>query len=261
MAVDEALTQEVREGRSRPALRFYTWVHPAISCGYFQDIERELDLEACRERGIEVVRRPTGGRAVFHGSDLTISLAALESEPRIGNDIGETYRKIAEAISCGLKDLGFPVELVRSQASGKESLSSASCFASKARHELVLEERKIFGGAQKRWEGVVLSQGSLQIWRDGNVPPELMRTGVRSFRSQPKALSEATKVYPDRVKEGIAEGFRRIFEVVLSPDALTEKERTATLKIIEKYRSPLRKRETLPGGKAPGNIFQPTSLT
>jgi lipoate-protein ligase A len=53
MAVAEAWTQEVREGRSRPALRFYTWVHPAISCGYFQDIERELDLEACRERGKE----------------------------------------------------------------------------------------------------------------------------------------------------------------------------------------------------------------
>ena len=246
MAVDEALTQKVREGRSRPVLRFYTWVHPAISCGCFQDIERELDLDACRERGVAVVRRPTGGRAVFHGSDLTISLAALESETGIGNDIGETYHRIALAIAWGLRAKGFPVELVRSQASGKEILSSASCFAAKARHELILEQRKIFGCAQRRWEGVVLAQGSLQLWGDGEVPLELRRPGHKPAALRNTCRKETTPGEDmEKVKERIAEGFRRAFGVELFPDGLSEEERGAAEKLLRKHRPPRREEDNL----------------
>jgi lipoate-protein ligase A len=246
MAVDEALAQEVREGRSRPVLRFYTWVHPAISCGYFQDIERELDQEACRERGVEVVRRPTGGRAVYHWSDLTISLAALENKTGIGNDIGETYHRIAQAVAWGLRAKGIPVELVRSQASGKEFLSSASCFASKSRHELVLGGRKIFGCAQRRWDGIVLSQGSLQLWGDGEVPPELRRPGLQPSALRNTCRKEATpREDMEKVKAGIAEGFRRTFGVELFPDGLSEEERGAAEKFLRTHHPPRREEDNL----------------
>lgn len=261
MAVDEALTREVREGRSRPMLRFYTWAHPAISCGYFQDIAKELDLEACEQRGVAVVRRPTGGRAVYHDSDLTISLAALESEPGIGKDIGGTYRKIAQAIAQGLQASGLSVELVRPQASGRELLTSPSCFASKARHELVLHGRKIFGGAQRRWDRVLLSQGSLQLWGQGDVPPELTKTGAHSLNSQSKALREADMVPQDDVKERLAEGFGAVFGVRLSPSILAEQERILAQGLLRKYAFPWSAREVPLGPKAAGDIFQPTHLT
>jgi lipoate-protein ligase A len=259
MAVDEALSQEVRDGRSRPVLRFYTWAHPAISCGYFQDIERELDLEACRQRGVAVVRRPTGGRAVYHDTDLTISLAALESEPGIGSDIGETYRKIAQAIAQGLQASGLPVELVRTQASGRELFSTPSCFGSKARHELVLRGRKIFGGAQRRREGVVLSQGSLQLWGDGGVPAELMRKGIHHIDFESKVPDEGPKVPLDEAKAGIRKGFRRVFEVELSLEGLAVGEREAALLIAPKYSFPRKEWEAHFVPNSPKGIIQPCS--
>jgi len=246
MAVDVALAESVRRGESLPVLRLYTWSQPAISCGHFQKIEQELDLQACRRNGIAVVRRPTGGRAVLHGTDLTLSVIAKESVPGIGSNIGTPYRKIAEAISCGLKELGFPVELVRSQASGKEILSSPSCFASKARYEIALQGRKAFGCAQRRWDGIVLSQGSLQLWGDGEVPPELRRPGPKSAALRNTCRKAATPGEDkEKVKEGIAGGFRRAFGVELFPDGLSEEERGAAEKHLRKHRPPRREEDNL----------------
>jgi lipoate-protein ligase A len=246
MAVDVALAESVRRGESLPVLRLYTWSQPAISCGHFQKIEQELDLQACRRNGIAVVRRPTGGRAVLHGNDLTLTIVAKETELRIGASVEETYRRIAEAIACGLKGLGILVDLVRTQASGGEILGSASCFASKSRHELVLGGRKIFGCAQRRWDGIVLSQGSLQLWGDGEVPPELRRPGPKSAALRNTCRKEATPGEDkEKVKEGIAGGFRRAFGIELFPDGLSEEEKGAAGKLLRKHRPPRRDEDNL----------------
>lgn len=224
MAVDLALAESVQRAKSHPVLRLYTWSQPAISCGHFQRIEQELDLQACRQKGVAVVRRPTGGRAVRHGSDLTLTIVAHEAEPGIGDSVEETYRRIAGAVTWGLRDLGIQAELVRTQATGKEILGSASCFASKSRHELVLGGRKAFGCAQRRRDGVILCQGSLQLWGDGDIPAEWLKRPEGGPVGDSKGIPASLQIPLDAVKEAIAGGFRKVLAADLEPSRLTDQE-------------------------------------
>ena len=81
MAVDEAL---VRSIGARPAFRVYGWQPPAVSFGYAQRISREVDAQKVRERGIDIVRRPTGGRAILHWNELTYSVVCPADNPIMG---------------------------------------------------------------------------------------------------------------------------------------------------------------------------------
>ena len=81
MAVDEAVFRESIRKKAPPTLRFYGWRVPALSIGYFQDYEKEVDDEACRRFGVEVVRRPTGGKAVLHEQELTYAVIAGADSP------------------------------------------------------------------------------------------------------------------------------------------------------------------------------------
>ncbi len=81
MAIDQALAEAAAVGASPPTLRFYRWQPPAVSLGRHQPLN-EINLEAVTERGYDVVRRPTGGRAILHTDELTYSVAAAAAEPR-----------------------------------------------------------------------------------------------------------------------------------------------------------------------------------
>src|SRR5271157_5226509 len=78
MAIDESVSARVGSGQSPPTIRFYGWKPRAISIGYFQSLEREVDLDNCKTAGVDIVRRRTGGGAVFHDSEITYSIIARE---------------------------------------------------------------------------------------------------------------------------------------------------------------------------------------
>jgi lipoate-protein ligase A len=107
MAVDEAIAIAVGGGRSMPTLRFYGWRPSAVSIGYFQELEEEVDLGFCASHKISVVRRITGGGAVFHGSgELTYSFAAPAGDQTIPQDVQVSYAAICAPIVAALKKLG-----------------------------------------------------------------------------------------------------------------------------------------------------------
>src|SRR5690606_13384686 len=120
MAVDEAILRSGARGGT-PTLRFYGWGPPAISIGYFQNAEREVDSAACKSVGVDVVRRPTGGRAVLHDVEVTYSLILPEENDVVPKGITESYRTISEGIVRGLISLGLDAKMVslkRKRASG-----------------------------------------------------------------------------------------------------------------------------------------------
>ena len=116
MAEDEALIKT----KSEPTLRLYTWEPSAVSIGYFQSIKDEVDVNFCRKNGIDIVRRNTGGGAVFHDEkgELTYSLIYplsewnkfAESVGREGNNIMETYRIVCNCLIIGLEKLGIEAD-------------------------------------------------------------------------------------------------------------------------------------------------------
>jgi len=106
MAIDEAILWAVAEGKSPPTLRFYGWEPPCLSIGYSQSMEGEVDVDKCREVGVDFVRRPTGGRAILHADELTYSVVAPQAEPRVVGGVIESYRRLSAGLVAGLRALG-----------------------------------------------------------------------------------------------------------------------------------------------------------
>ena len=169
MEVDEALVRALSEREGHPTIRVYGWKPSAISLGWNQRME-EIDLERALADGIDVVRRPTGGRAILHSEELTYSVT-MEAG---GKNILSVYNEISRALVHGLRKLGADASLEKSQPHFPtlyQSATSAACFSSSARYEIQMGGRKLVGSAQRRYAGdnghdVVLQHGSLLLGDD-----------------------------------------------------------------------------------------------
>ena len=169
MEYDEKLAQALVSSDGPCIVRFYGWKPPAISLGWHQDAG-EIDVAKCAAAGIDVVRRPTGGRAILHSDEVTYSVVMIASQ----KSVLSVYQRISEALVTGLRSLGADVALEKSQPhfpSLYRSSSSVACFASAARYEIQIAGRKLVGSAQRRYarsngEEVVLQHGSILLGPD-----------------------------------------------------------------------------------------------
>lgn len=230
MALDLALAESVRNKASGPVLRFYDWEQPTISLGYNQDAS-QLDLEACRRSGVRVVRRPTGGRAVFHNNEFTYSVIALQEDPLLGGPVLETYRTIAQALVAGLKQLGIASELQRSQTAGASVRDSALCFAAAGRYEITASGKKILGSAQRRIQGVILQQGSLLLAQDQNLAPFCRQPDEANAVTAEELLGR--KVGYEEASDCMLQGFKLAWGVEFSPDRATPSEQGEAEKYLK----------------------------
>lgn len=157
MEADLACLDEVAAGAD-PVLRLYTWAGPALSLGRFQP-DSDVDRDACRERGVEVVRRPTGGRALLHGGDLTYAVAMPRPAGEAGH-VDALYRTIAGALIAGLAELG-----VTATIGSDRGAAGPACFATAQGADLRVGDRKVCGSAQVQRGAVVLQHGSVLLDR------------------------------------------------------------------------------------------------
>ncbi len=160
MELDLALSTSVVDG-ARPALRLYTWAPPALSLGRFQS-EAEVDRYACEQLGVEVVRRPTGGRALLHGADLTYAVAIPRPDGAAGK-VDAVYCSLATATRRRARRwLGVQSAIARHD--GGAGVGPA-CFTSMQGADLRVGARKLCGSAQLRRGGAVLQHGSILLDR------------------------------------------------------------------------------------------------
>jgi lipoyl(octanoyl) transferase len=163
MALDEALLRVLQERGGPPTLRFYGWQKPVLSIGYFQDAGKEVNLKHCREHGLEVVRRPTGGKAVLHDQELTYSVVSKEGPPFFSSDLIENYQAICSCLILGFSELGIEVSMARDYSYDRNPEMDSICFARPAPFELLSRGRKICGSAQVRSHGSFLQHGSILL--------------------------------------------------------------------------------------------------
>lgn len=165
MARDEALLVE----QETPTLRFYRWVRPTLSLGYFQPAA-DLPLAAVRARGADVVRRPTGGKAILHEHELTYSLGAPE-EGALAGGPSAAMRAVHEALAAELgRQAGAAVVLRGAPALRSDEAGSAWCFEDSSPLDLALAGRKLLGSAARRRGGWILFHGSLVLERPRENP-------------------------------------------------------------------------------------------
>ena len=156
MAVDESLMESVHRG-GRQVLRFYDWEPACLSIGYFQAFAA-INSGECRRRGIDIVRRPTGGNAILHQDCLTYSVLLPANSPLAAGGIVPSYRRLSQPFQEALLDFGAPVAPAPPSA---HTDGSFYCFTTPGPSEITLAGRKILGSAQTRRRGVVLQHGSL----------------------------------------------------------------------------------------------------
>ncbi len=159
MAVDEAMLLSQQE-QPNPTLRFYTWSSPAFSFGYFQDIATEVDVEACRADGIELVKRMTGGGTVVHGQDLTYTLIL----PRHAGEksISEVYQCIGQSLVKAFAKLGIPAEC---HAVGADALKTTQniCLTNPADYDVMCDGKKLAGVSVRRNRNGMMFQGYISL--------------------------------------------------------------------------------------------------
>ena len=213
MAIDEAILRNGRVHEGGPTLRFYGWVRPSVTLGYFQDMAKEVDLGFCRAQNIDVVRRPTGGKAVYHDADVTYSVVARERDEGFSSDIIETYRVISACLLKGLKKLGIEAALVEEGRTHLSSAGEAFCFSVPFKNELLVKGGKICGSAQMRSQGLFLQHGSILIDLDLQRVAQVMAGGAEMIESMRRSVTALNNHTDHPVSEGrLVEALRQAFE-------------------------------------------------
>ena len=157
MALDLSLhARAARTGQG--FLRFYRWNPSCLSFGRHEPALRRYDRDRIISHGLDTVRRPTGGRAVWHAAELTYAVAAPEAAM---GSLPEAYRRIHDTIASALRTLGAPVDLAPAQRG--VPVDAGACFAVAAGGEVVLEAGKVVGSAQLRRDGALLQHGSVLL--------------------------------------------------------------------------------------------------
>ena len=238
MAIDEAVWRGRQAGSAPPTLRFIAWKPPTVSLGYGQPLDAHVDVEACRRLGVGLVRRPTGGSAIYHdGPERELTYSVIASHADLGGpaDLLATYNWIALALCRGLRALGAPAAIVPIVES--TGPTPAFCFARTGRFEIEIDGRKLVGSAQRRLADCFLQHGSVLLDVD---EPRLRavfpttRDPLATMTTLAGALGQPPPF--DAVADALARAFEAEHGLTLRPDGLTEDEteRVETL-VREKY--------------------------
>lgn len=227
MALDEAIARAVGTGESPATLRLYGWDPPAVSIGYFQEVQEEVDLDFCGSNGIAVVRRLTGGGAVLHTKgELTYSLIASDKDPVIPQDIGGSYMRICAPLVSALRDLG-----------------ADACF--RPINDIEICGRKVSGSAQTRRFGAVLQHGTLLLDMDAGLlgalkvrGEKLAERGLQSHAQRVTTLSRelGRAVTHGELSRAVKRQFKEHFRCKLDAGQPSSGELCKVPGLAERYR-------------------------
>ena len=251
MAMDEALLNFVSRGEIDPVIRFYTWNPATLSIGYFQRLQKEIDIDKVKEKGYGLVRRQTGGRGVLHDKELTYSVIVPESHPNMPSTVTEAYKIISQGLLEGFKNLGFETYFAiprsKEERDKLKQPRSSVCFDAPSWYELVVEGRKIAGSAQTRQKGVILQHGSIlqdidldDLFDMFKFKNERLKAKMKeNFVQKAVAINDISNqhITLNEMENAFEAGFKKGLNIDFKPLELTEKQLEEVQELEDKYRS------------------------
>ena len=227
MALDERLAADVAAGKSPPILRIYAWPRATVSVGRHQKTGPLLDTGRCERDGIEIVQRPTGGKAILHSvGDVTYSVIAPISQSPFSSDVLASYAAVNEGLVAGLELLGIRASTRDPAPIWPETGVDFGCFESPGRHEVYWAGRKMVASAQRRTAAVVLQHGTIPMQETGagladllNLEPGQRERFRRDLNDRTGTLARALDTAPalDTVIDALRSGFISALGIELSP--------------------------------------------
>lgn len=247
MAADEAILEHVGRGAARPTLRLFAWEPACLSLGHAQPYA-DVDVTRLRERGWDVVRRATGGRAILHTDELTYSVIAPAEEPAVAGTLLESYNRLAQGLLHAVRSLGLQADMKTGPKIPVDTTNPV-CFEAPSAYEITVGGKKLIGSAQARRREGVLQHGSLPLHGDLTRITQALVFGPNGARERAaeRLLARATTVESVLGRavswEDAAAAFRLGFEAELGLHfeelALSDSERARAQELVrEKYAHP-----------------------
>jgi len=238
MAVDETML-DIHLASATPLLRMYGWNPHGFSLGYSQNPETVLYTGKCREDNIPFVKRATGGGIIFHGDEVTYSLACSEEDIGSPVSVKEAYRLICSFLMETYREFGLePYFAVDNPA--REKIKSTFCFSSFEDYDILIEGKKIGGNAQKRKKKVIMQHGSIPLSLNmplaGRYVKELLLNAERNSTSMEEILGR--EVSFEEFAGIMRKSFISTFDVQLEERPFSEEEKA----LIEKNLAIVNKR-------------------
>jgi lipoyltransferase/lipoate-protein ligase len=226
MAIDEAICRLRSQGKSPNTIRFYRWKPSAVSIGYFQLLDQEVNLDECKRLGVDVIRRMTGGGAVYHAYDgeVTYSVIVNEDHPRIPKDIIKSYELICGGVVDGLRSLSIDAEF-------------------RPVNDIDVKGKKISGNAQTRRRGVVVQHGTVLVDTDIRTMFTVLKVSkekisdklIKSVEDRVTTIRRETgqKIGFEEVTQALKESFPKVLGVQTHEGGLSEEEKTLAERLRE----------------------------
>jgi len=247
MAVDDAIVEEAGLENSPPTLRLYSWEPACLSLGFTQPVD-QADREQLSAAGWDLVRRPTGGRAILHTDELTYSLSAPLQHPLMLGGVLASYQRISQAIIRGLELLNIPIKVNEIVKPERHADQAPVCFEVPSAYEITAMGKKLVGSAQVRRKNSVLQHGAIPLTGDISriclgltFPSEADREIARQrVRQRAATIQDLTGQEPSttEVGEALCLGFSEVFNITFQPAGLTEREEILAAELDhERYNS------------------------
>jgi len=232
MAIDEAILISRIEGAIPNTVRFYRWNPSAVSLGFSQQVEKEAELNACKRLGVDIVRRPTGGGAVYHDSSGELTYSIVASSDTIPSDVISSYHCLCHGIVLACQYLG---------------LNAQMSFDDRGRQcpNITVNGKKISGNAQTRRKNVLLQHGTILVDSDLEIMTKVLKMGqptattpLEKLRTKVTTLRQilGRSVSFEEVEDSLRLGFEKAFNTTLSDQMLSPFELKQVAKLrLKKY--------------------------
>jgi lipoate-protein ligase A len=247
MAIDEALLESVGAGSSPPTLRLYGWEPGCLSLGHAQPVG-DIDRLALEAQGWDLVRRPTGGKAILHVDELTYALIAPAGHPALRGGVLASYRRLSRGLTAGLARLGLEVDPPNAEPTPGDE-QNPICFEAPSAYEITGHGKKLLGSAQLRRKDAILQHGTLPLAGDiSRICLTLRYQDPQARRiARERLLARATTVEMllnrsvgwDEAAAALKSGFEDAFGWTFSPTDLTEVEHARAHELeLSRYSEP-----------------------
>jgi len=242
MAVDEAILESTAGFQQPTTLRLYAWNPYCLSLGHAQTIT-DIDLDRLQASRWQLVRRPTGGKAILHANELTYCICASKKDPHVQGSVLESYQHLSQGLINAMQFVNLKAISEPHKSPAERNTTKPICFEIPSDYEITMHGKKIIGSAQARKKDGVLQHGAIPLFGDITRITQALSYSTEEERSQAAALLNeraavletftAEKITWKKMAHALICGFENALGIKMTIGRLSDSERERAKQLME----------------------------